>query len=206
MLTILGRSSSSQRGFCDGVSRRNFLTIGGMALGGISLAQTLQAESETSSGRSHKAIINIYLPGGPPHIDMWDPKPEAPVEVRGEFSTIATNVPGIYVSELFPRMAAMMDKFALVRSLSDSDGAHDAYQCMTGRRKGSRQPPGGWPSSGAWVSKVAGQVTPAIPANVALMYQTGNRTWGEPVPAVSWVSRMRRLFLLVAKLAANPTI
>ena len=73
----------------------------------------------------------------------------------------------------------MMDKFVLVRSLSDSDGAHDAYQCMTGRRKGGRTPPGGWPQGGAWVSKMKGQVNPAIPANVALMYQTGNRTWGE---------------------------
>ncbi|MFM8725759.1 MAG: DUF1501 domain-containing protein, partial [Planctomycetaceae bacterium] len=111
---------------------------------------------------------------------MWDPKPEAPAEIRGEFSAIPTSVPGIFVSELFPRMAQLMDKFVLVRSLSDSDGGHDAYQCMTGRRKGSRQPPGGWPSGGAWVSNMAGQVTPAIPANVALMYNTGNRTWGEP--------------------------
>ena len=62
-----------------------------MALGGISLAQTLQAENETNAGRSHKAIINIYLPGGPPHLDMWDPKPDAPAEVRGEFSAIAIN-------------------------------------------------------------------------------------------------------------------
>lgn len=180
MLTILGRSHAATRGFCDGISRRNFLTIGGMACGGLSLSQALRAEGTAPSHANHKAIINIYLPGGPPHLDMWDPKPEAPAEIRGEFSTIATNVPGIYVSELFPRMAAMMDKFVLVRSLADSDGAHDAYQCMTGRRKGSRQPPGGWPSGGAWVSKMAGQVSPAIPANVALMYQTGHRDWGQP--------------------------
>lgn len=181
MLTIFGRRPSTQRGFCDGVSRRDFLTIGGMALGGISLADTLRAESiSKAAGRSHKAIINIYLPGGPPHIDMWDPKPQAPVEIRGEFQTIQTNVPGIEVSEMFPRMAQMMDKFILVRSLSDSDGAHDAYQCMTGRRKGERQPPGGWPQAGAWISKMQGPVNPAIPANVALMYHTGNRTWGEP--------------------------
>lgn len=178
MLTIFGRNSSTSSGFCDHLSRRDFLTIGGMALGGVSLAETLRAEAITSQ-RSHKAIINIYLPGGPPHLDMWDPKPEAPAEIRGEFDTIATNVPGVFVSELFPKMAAMMDKFVLVRSLADSDGGHDAYQCMTGRRKGSRQPPGGWPSGGAWVSKMEGQVTPAIPANVALMYQTGHRPWGE---------------------------
>lgn len=151
-----------------------------MALGGITLADTLRAESQNGSGHSHKAVINIYLPGGPPHIDMWDPKPLAPVEIRGEFQTIQTNVPGIEISELFPRMAAMMDKFILVRSLSDSDGQHDAYQCMTGRKKNARKPPGGWPQAGAWVSKLQGQVNPSIPANVALMYEVGNRTWGEP--------------------------
>src|SRR5262249_36524907 len=85
----------------------------------------------------------------------------------------------IEVSELFPRMAEMMDKFVLVRSLADSDGLHDAYQCMTGRRKKSRQPGGGWPQAGAWVSKMQGPVNSSIPANVALMYATGNGTWGE---------------------------
>lgn len=179
MLTIFGRRPSTVRGFCDGVSRRDFLTVGGLALGGVTLADTLRAESLARIGSTHKAIINIYLPGGPPHLDMWDPKPQAPVEIRGEFQTIQTNVPGIEVSEMFPRMAQMMDKFILVRSLSDSDGAHDAYQCMTGRKKGERQPAGGWPQGGAWVSKMQGQVNAAIPANVALMYQTGNRTWGE---------------------------
>src|SRR4051812_19137356 len=82
MLTILGRGTRG-RSFCDGISRRNFLTIGGFALGGISLAQVLRAESLAGQGHSHKAIINIYLPGGPSHLDMWDLKPEAPVEVRG---------------------------------------------------------------------------------------------------------------------------
>ncbi len=180
MLTILGRATRGSKGFCDGISRRDFLTIGGMALGGISLPQVLRAESEAGHGRSHKAIINVYLPGGPSHMDMWDLKPEAPIEIRGEFKPIQTNVPGIEICELFPNIAKVMDKFIPVRSLSDSDGGHDAYQCMTGRRKGGRTPPGGWPSAGAWVSKLQGQFDSAIPANLALMYTTGNRTWGEP--------------------------
>ena len=178
MLTILGRQPS-RTGFCDGISRRNFLTIGGMALGGIAMSDLLRANS-TRPGHSHKAIINVYLPGGPSHIDMWDPKPNAPAEIRGEFRPIATNVPGIEICEMFPRVAQMMDKFVPVRTISDSDGAHDAYQCMTGRKKGGRMPPGGWPQAGAWVSKMKGVVDPAIPPNLALMYQTGNRTWGEP--------------------------
>src|SRR5262245_31253244 len=177
MLTILGRSNARASRFCDGISRRSFLTIGGFALGGIALPQVLRANPQD---RSHKAIINIYLPGGPSHLDMWDLKPEAPNEIRGEFSPIPTNVPGIQICELFPRIAQMMDKFVIIRSLVDSDGAHDAYQCMTGHRKGERSPPGGWPAAGSWVSKLQGPVTPAIPPHMAIMYETGNRTWGEP--------------------------
>ncbi len=176
MLTVLGPTRLREQGFCDGISRRDFLTIGGMALGGIGLGDALWAEQGRSS--SHKAIINIYLPGGPPHIDMWDPKPNAPAEIRGEFQTIQTNVPGISVSEMFPRMAQMMDKFVLIRSLADSANDHDAYQCMTGRHRGGRTPPGGWPQAGAWVSHALGPVNSAVPANVALMYPTGERRWG----------------------------
>jgi len=176
MLTILGPKSGSA-GACDRLSRRNFLTIGGFALGGLSLPSVLRANPQD---RSHKAVINVYLPGGPSHLDMWDLKPDAPREIRGEFSPIQTNVPGIEICELFPTLAQIMDKLVIVRSLSDSDGRHDAYQCMTGRKFGDRSPPGGWPSGGAWVSSFLGQVTQAVPAHVALMYQTGNRTWGEP--------------------------
>ncbi|GAB4135242.1 MAG: DUF1501 domain-containing protein [Planctomycetaceae bacterium] len=180
MLTIYGRNRNKPNQFCDGISRRNFLTVGGIALGGIALSDALRAEAVAKTGSNHKAIINIYLPGGPSHIDLWDLKPEAPKEIRGEFKPIQTNVPGIEICELFPRMAKMMDKFIPVRSIADADGRHDAYQCMTGRRFGDRQPPGGWPAAGAFVSKLQGKVNSAVPPNVALMYATGNRTWGEP--------------------------
>jgi hypothetical protein len=175
MLTVLGKSPTSRTGFCDGISRRGFLTIGGFALGGLGLSSVLRAEP---ASRSHKAIINIYLPGGPSHLDMWDLKPNAPREIRGEFNPIQTNVPGIEICELFPRIAQMMDKFVLVRGLSDSSGDHDAYQCMTGRKKPDRQPPGGWPAAGAWVSKFLGPVSPSMPPHIGLMYPVGN--WGNP--------------------------
>ena len=182
MLEIFGQTGKRRQGYCDGHSRRSFLKIGGMAMGGISLPQVLRANSESSNDRqtSHSAIINIYLPGGPSHIDLWDPKPLAPVEIRGEFRPIQTNVPGIEICELFPRIAQMMDKFIPIRSISDADGRHDGYQCMTGRKVGDRQPPGGWPAAGSHVSKLQGKVNDAVPPNVALMYQTGNKTWGEP--------------------------
>jgi hypothetical protein len=180
MLTILGRPDKEAR-FCDGISRRSFLQIGGAAMGGLALNEILQMEAQAgTTNNSHKAIINIYLPGGPPHIDMWDLKPNAPSEIRGDFKPISTNVPGIEICELFPKIAAMMDKFALIRTLCDSDGGHDGYQCMTGHSRGDRGPSEGWPAAGSWVSRMAQEANPAVPAHMAMVYETGNRTWGEP--------------------------
>lgn len=176
MLTILGRQTYG--GFCDKIARRDFLAIGGMALGGLALPDLLQAEARQSA-RSHKAIINVFLPGGPPHLDMWDLKPNAPAEIRGEYNPIQTNVPGMEICELFPKLAKMADKFAIIRSLSDSDGEHSAYQCMTGHRRSQQPPPGGWPSFGAWLSKLKGNVQPSVPPNISLMYRCGNFGWGD---------------------------
>jgi hypothetical protein len=182
MLSILGNSGPST-GFCDRVSRRGFLKIGGAAMGGIALNQILEMEASAGIVGSHKAIINVYLPGGPPHIDMWDLKPNAPAEIRGDFKPISTNVPGIQICEMFPKIAAMMDKFAIIRTLSDSDGDHDGYQCMTGRKRRDRGPSDGWPSAGAWVSRLGGKADFAVPANMAVMYQTGHPQWGDPYTA-----------------------
>jgi hypothetical protein len=97
MLTIYGKSSR----FCDGLSRRNFLKIGALGLGGLALPDILRAESQSGIGRSHKAIIMIYLPGGPPHQDMFEIKTEAPSEIRGEFKPIKTNIPGFKSANIF---------------------------------------------------------------------------------------------------------
>ena len=179
MLTILGKPAP-RSSFCDRVSRRDFLQIGGMMMGGLSLAQLLRLEAQAGVRQSHKSVINIFLPGGPPHQDMWDLKVDAPAEVRGEFQPIATNVPGIEICELFPRIASMMDKFVPIRSIVGARGGHDAYQCMHGRAMGGQTPAGGWPCLGAWVSHFQGPANAAIPANVSLMYETGHREWGDP--------------------------
>jgi hypothetical protein len=179
MLTIFGEARRTG-GFCDSVSRRDFLTIGGTLLGGaLSLPNLLAAEAQSGITLSHKAIINVFLPGGPPHLDMWDLKPDAPAEIRGEFRPIRTNVPGIDICEHFPQLARMMDKFIVIRSLSGSAGDHDAYQCMTGRRR-DPQKAGYWPSMGAWVSKIQGPVHDAMPPHLTLMYRTGEQRWGYP--------------------------
>src|SRR5437899_3307627 len=129
MLTIFGNHTR----FCDGVSRRNFLKIGALGLGGLTLPQILQAESQSGIRCSHKAVIMIFLPGGPSHQDIFDLKTDAPSEIRGEFKPISTNVSGIQICEHLPLLAKMMDKMALIRSIVGATGGHDAIQCLTGR-------------------------------------------------------------------------
>jgi hypothetical protein len=179
MLTLFGRPHA-RGGFCDGVNRRDFLTIGGTLFGGcLALPNLLAAEAKAGVRTSHKAVINVFLPGGPPHLDMWDLKPDAPKEVRGEFDPIQTSVTGIQICELFPLIAKMMDRFAIIRSLVGSADAHDAYQCMTGR---PRTPAnlGHWPAFSSWVSKAQGPADASVPANVSLVYPCGEKRWGYP--------------------------
>src|SRR5438105_7738371 len=131
--------------YCDGVSRRSFLKIGMVGLGAtsLSLADIFRAEAATSSRASHKAIINIFLGGGPPHQDMWEIKTEAPAEIRGEFKPISTTVPGIQIGEVFPQIAARMDKCVVIRSVVGAKGGHDAVQCMSGWTADSMKNMGG---------------------------------------------------------------
>ncbi|QDV15274.1 hypothetical protein CA51_51870 [Rosistilla oblonga] len=180
MLTILGRSGGAGQ-YCDGVSRRNFIKVGGMTLGTLSLPQLLQAEAAKGEGhRSHKAVINVFLPGGPPHQDMWDLKQDAPSEIRGEFRPIGTSVPGIEICELFPKLAKQMEHCAIIRSVVGAKGPHYSDQCVTGWDARNNEPAGGWPSMGAWVSKLQGPAGNAMPPHVSLMYKTRHAPWGEP--------------------------
>src|SRR6187431_1538087 len=114
---MLNISTREQARYCDGVSRRNFLKLGALGIGGLTLADVLRAEAAAGVGNSHKAIINIHLSGGPSHQDMFDLKPDAPREFRGEFNPIKTNVSGIEICEHFPLLAQMADKYAILRSL-----------------------------------------------------------------------------------------
>lgn len=177
MLTIFGKSSR----FCDGLSRRHFLKIGALGLGGLALPQLLEAETRSGIRSSHKAIIMIYLPGGPPHQDMFDLKMDAPVEIRGEFKPIPTNVPGIEICEHLPRMAKIMDKIAVIRSISDAVDDHSDFACFTGRSK-RNQPPGGWPSFGSIVSRLQGPCNAAVPAFVGLEPKMQHRPYNEAGP------------------------
>src|SRR5688572_1717107 len=180
MLSVLANGSRSRR-FCDGVSRRNFIKIGALGMGGLALPQVVHAEAACGIRKSHKAVIMIYLPGGPPHQDTFDLKLDAPSEIRGEFRPIATNVSGIQICEHLPRIARITDKLAIVRSISDAIDDHSDFMCMTGRRK-QNQPPGGWPTFGAVASKVLGAVDPGVPAFIGLEPRMQHRPYNAATP------------------------
>lgn len=165
MFTILGRTYRH----CDGLQRREFLTAGAITFGGLTLANLLRAEAAADIRSSEKAILNIHLDGGPPQLDTFDLKPEAPVEIRGEFKPIATKITGLQISELMPKLARIADKFALVRTLVGSAGAHDAFQCQSGFPAKDLQSQGGRPALGCVVAKLRGLPHDVAPPFVDLM-------------------------------------
>jgi hypothetical protein len=177
MLTIPGTAWRQ----CDRVNRRAALTIGGLAAGGLTLPQLLRAEERAGHSHPHKAIIMIYLTGGPPHQDMVDLKPEAPREIRGEFDPIDTQVPGVQISELMPRVAGMLERFAIVRSLVGAEDRHSSFQCVTGRRF-AQQPLGGWPEIGSVLSRLEGPADPAVPPAVDLSMKMAHLPYNLPGP------------------------
>ena len=178
MLAVFGK----QQRYCDGLSRRSFLKIGGFTYGSmlsLPLADVLRAEAATGT-KSHKAVIHIFLAGGPPHQDTFDLKPDAPADLRGEMKAIGTNVPGIQICDLFPQMAKRMDQFTLIRSIAGCVDQHDAYQCMTGWKRSDLAGMGGYPAVGSVVTKVQGPVYPAVPAAVGLAAPARERRWSDP--------------------------
>ncbi|HEX5105854.1 MAG TPA: DUF1501 domain-containing protein [Pirellulaceae bacterium] len=180
MLTIdLGKSAR----YCDGMSRRSMLQLGvlgfGAACGGLSLPQLLRAEAAAGVGSSNKAIINIHLGGGPSHQDMFDLKPNAPREFRGEFNPIATNVPGIEICEHMPLLAQMADKYAVIRSLVGMFDDHSNFHTQTGFGRDSLRNIGGRPSIGSVVSKLLGPTGSGAPCYIA--YNDGPEGFLGPV-------------------------
>lgn len=148
-------------------------------MGGLALPQILRAEANSGAQprRTAKGIIMVLLPGGPSHLDMYDLKPEAPAEIRGEFQPIATNVPGIDICELLPRLAGMADKLTIIRSLMGARDDHNTHWCSTGWESHPPMPssaiipgypPGDWPSMGSVLSRQFGPRAPGVPPAVDL--------------------------------------
>src|SRR5258706_9345726 len=140
MLTVTG----GRYALCDGVSRRSVLKIGALGLGGLMLPDLLRLEAQGARTPRPKSLINIHLAGAPSHQDIWDLKPGAPAEFRGEFNPMATKVPGMQICELLPGLARRADRFALVRGLAGAvDDRHNTNLIMTGYPGDSLQRIGG---------------------------------------------------------------
>ena len=164
------------------LDRRGFLKIGSLGVAGLTLPQLLKAESAADIRSSRKSVILIYLVGGPPHQDMFDLKPNAPKEIAGPWRPIATKVNGIQICEAFPRLAKIMDKLVVVRSLVGNQVDHDAIQIFNGHNPRKPTPSGGWPQFGSVVAKVQGPIDRATPAFLSLCYPITHGPYNEPGP------------------------
>lgn len=182
MLSIPGNHSTD----CDGVTRREFMRIGGAGLMGLYLPEFLALESRAAASPERqvgvagfgqaKQVILLFLQGGPSHIDIWDPKPDAPANVRGEFKPIPTKIPGVFVSETMPLLAQQLDKATLIRSVSYTPNGlfnHTAamYQMLTGEQadrvspSGQLEPPApnDFPNCGSHIAKLKPPTVPMLP-------------------------------------------
>ena len=152
---------------CPRPSRRGLLTAGLAGLGGLSLVDLLRADATPAAVR--RSVIHVHLDGGPPQMDTIDMKPDGPAEVRGEFSAIATAVPGIHVCELLPGLARLAGRFAFLRAVVGSAGQHDAFQCQSGYDPEHLKSQGGWPAIGSVLSKLHGRPGDTAPLFVVLL-------------------------------------
>ena len=156
-------------------SRRWFLQTGLAGVGGLSLAQMLRLRAEAAAGAGASAprsVIVFWLSGGPSQIDMWDPKPAAPREIRGPFEAISTKLAGVQFSEHLPRQAAIADKLSIVRSVDCSASNHTPITMQAGnplaRRTDDGRDGAGYPSMGSIAAKLRGANRPGMPAFVGL--------------------------------------
>jgi Protein of unknown function (DUF1501) len=141
--------------------RREFFRAGALGLAGVSLPALLRADART--GARPKSVIYVVLDGGPSHIDMWDPKPDAPDEVRGPFKPVATKLPGVRFSELMPMQASILDRLAVLRGVRSVENDHFLSEVYSGLPRGA----GKRPAFGSAVSRALGP-TQGVPPYISL--------------------------------------
>jgi hypothetical protein len=177
MLTFQGSAGR----FCDGHSRRSFLTVGALGLGGLTLAQLMKAGAASGKGKPHKSVIMVYLSGGMAHQDTFDLKPDAPAEVRGEFKPIDTNVSGVKFGDQLPKLAKVMDKLVVLRAVVGQPDEHSSWMSYTGipmdAAKREKRP-----HFGSVVAKVQGPTDPLVPAFVDLSPTMQHKPYNSPGP------------------------
>jgi hypothetical protein len=188
MLRIFGKGGS----LCDGISRRELLRVGGIGLGGLALPSLLQQRATGSPARkaTAKSAIVLFITGGFPQHESWDPKPDAPAEIRGKFGVIPTRTPGYFVGELMPKTAQLTDKVAVIRSMVTGDNAHSTsgYQMLTGvphaplhQENAKPGRPNDWPAIGG-IMQALRPSQGGLPASVALPVRIANNGGQDPWP------------------------
>jgi hypothetical protein len=191
MISFLGQKTK----LCDGLSRREWMRVGGLSAFGLSLAQLQTAHTNpiapsglgNSFGKAKRCIV-LFMLGGPPQHETWDPKPNAPSEIRGDFGTIPTATPGYHVGELMPLTARLTERIAVLRAMATDDNAHSSsgYWMLTGRPhspKGQENAlpgaPNHWPSMASVVRHLKGDQS-SLPGAVRLpeeIWNTGHILW-----------------------------
>ncbi len=160
-------------GYCDGLTRRHFLQVGIAGMASVSLPQILRAKHDSATSKNTSVIL-LWLDGGPSHMDLYDMKPEAPEEYRGIWRPIRTKVPGIQISELFPKQARITDKFSIIRSLCHHTGDHfaGAHRILTAKDMGvgSAAIDQRFPGIGAIVHRELGARKRGVPGYVGVPY------------------------------------
>lgn len=179
---------------CDGLTRRDVLHVGGLGMMGLSLPALLRgraaqaAEAKSIQRGSAKSCIVLFLMGGPPQHSTWDPKPDAPEQIRGAFKPIATSVPGTQFGELMPQLARLADKLCVLRGVSTDDNAHSSsgYYMMTGvphqpmnSENANPGPPNNWPSMAGVIQRLQ-KGSGSMPAAVRMphrIFNTDGSVW-----------------------------
>ena len=178
-------NTASSRSLINVPSRRWFLQTGMSALGGFTLPQLMELQAAsggtTSKSADKKAVIVFWLSGGPSHLDMWDPKPEAPSEIRGPYRTIATKISGVQFSEHLPLQASIADKLSIIRSVDCSASNHTPITMQAGnplaRRTDDGRDGGGYPSMGSVAAKFRGANDGDLPPFVGLADSWAADVW-----------------------------
>jgi hypothetical protein len=153
-------------------TRRDIIRAGVTGWAGVTLADMLRA-AERPGGDAGRSVIHVHLDGGPPQMDTIDMKPDAPTEVRGEFTSISTAVPGFRVCELLPGIASIADRLAFLRGVVGSAGAHDAFQCQSGFEAAALRSLGGWPAMGSVLARLWGRPGDQAPPFIDCMQGRG---------------------------------
>lgn len=168
MWTVVGKSSRT----CDGVSRRTMLQVGALAGAGLTMPDLLRLRSAAAGGehRKQRSAIMVFLPGGASHFESFDPKPEAPAEIRGPYSPIATSVPGVQICETLPQLAALASQYSLIRSCCHDNSGHGGGQryVQTGYKSASLEDelPHDYPAAGSIIAKVRGPMHGGLPTYI----------------------------------------